>query len=129
MTRLLLDTHVLLWAAADPDRLGAIAPVLADPETVALVSAASTWELAIKRGLGRLRLPVDVGTFVAQQRRRLDLTALAVRDDHAAAVETLPPLHRDPFDRLLVAQAKVEDVVLATADADMARYDVEVLAP
>ena len=80
MTRLLLDTHVLLWAAAEPDRLGSIARVLADTDTEVLVSAATTWELAIKCGLGRLRLSTDVATFVAQQRRRLDLTALAIRE-------------------------------------------------
>lgn len=129
MTRLLLDTHVLLWAAAAPGRLGQIAPVLADVETEVLVSAVTTWELAIKCGLGRLRLATDVGTFVAQQRRRLDLTALAIRDDHAAAVEALPLHHRDPFDRLLVAQAALEDAVLATADEHIVRYDVETLTP
>lgn len=129
MTALLLDTHVLLWAAAAPDRLGAIEPVLTDPSTTVLVSAVTTWELAIKRRLGRLSLPHDVGTFVRSQRRRLDLTALAIREDHAAHVEHLPGHHADPFDRLLVAQARVEQLVLATADSVVARYDVEVLTP
>lgn len=129
MTALLLDTHVLLWAAARPDRLGAIRPVLTDSSTTVLVSAVTTWELAIKRSLGRLTLPHDAGTFVRSQRRRLRLTALAIREDHAARVEHLPDHHADPFDRLLVAQAQVEEAVLATADEDVARYDIEVLAP
>lgn len=129
MTTILLDTHVLLWAAAQPGRLGAIEPVLTDPSTTVLVSAATTWELAIKRGLGRLTLPHDAGTFVRSQRRRLELTALSIRDDHAAHVEHLPGHHADPFDRLLVAQARIEEAVLATADGDIPHYDVGVLTP
>lgn len=129
MTTLLLDTHVLLWAAARPEKLGAIEPVLTEPSTTVLVSAVTTWELAIKRGLGRLTLPHDAGTFVRAQRRRLELTSLSIREDHAAHVEHLPDNHADPFDRLLVAQALIEGVVLATADADVARYEVQVLRP
>lgn len=129
MTTLLLDTHVLLWAASDPDRLGAIQPVLVDPSTTVLVSAVVIWELAIKRALGRIELPSDAGTFVRAQRRRLELTALAIREDHAAAVEHLPPQHGDPFDRLLIAQARAEGAVLATDDDDIAGYEVELIRP
>jgi PIN domain nuclease of toxin-antitoxin system len=120
--RLLLDTHLLLWAAAEPERLpGEVAALIEDEENVLLFSAASLWEVAIKAGLGRADFAADAGVL----RRGLadnGYEELAVAGAHAAAVATLPALHRDPFDRMLVAQALVEGVTLVTADARLAGY-------
>lgn len=120
--RVLLDTHVLLWAAGVPARLPLDARALIEaPETEPLFSAASLWEVAIKNGLGREDFSVDPRLL----RRRLLENAyeeLAVTGAHVVVVDLLPPIHRDPFDRLLVAQAQVEGVTLLTADAAVARY-------
>ena len=119
---LLLDTHVLLWAAGFPERLPrATRDLIEDDETELLYSAASIWEVAIKSGLGRADFDVDPRIL----RRGLlehGYTELAVTGAHAAAVDLLPPIHADPFDRLLVAQARAEGVVLVTADRTVGRY-------
>ena len=118
----LLDTHVLLWAAGFPDRLSrGTRDLIDDDETELLYSAASIWEVAIKSGLGRADFDVDAGIL----RRGLlenDYTELPVTGAHAAAVDLLPPIHADPFDRILVAQARIEGVVLLTADRILGRY-------
>ncbi|MBB3085586.1 type II toxin-antitoxin system VapC family toxin [Geodermatophilus sabuli] len=119
--RVLLDTHVLVWAAATPERLGAAEELLADAD-LRMASAASIWELAIKQRLGKLSLGSDVRTWSRRVARELVLDHLPVTADHAAAVEHLPDVHRDPFDRLLVAQAVAEDAVLLTADARLTGY-------
>ena len=119
--RLLLDTHVVLWAAADPERLGPSLSLVAEAEQ-RLVSAASTWELAIKANLGKIELGMDVRSWVARALRALRAESLVITGDHAAAVEHLPPLHRDPFDRMLVAQATFEGVVLLTSDDVLTGY-------
>ena len=120
--KLLLDTHVLLRAAGDPDRLPTdVRTLLEDRTTEPIFSAASLWEVAIKSGLGRSDFRVDPRLL----RRGLlehGYTELAVTGAHAVAVDLLPPLHRDPFDRLLIAQAQIEGIVLLTADATVARY-------
>ena len=119
---LLLDTHVLLWAAGVPDRLPAAARTLIEnPATELVYSAASLWEVAIKNGLGRADFSVDPRLL----RRGLlenGYTELAVTGAHAVAVDALPPIHKDPFDRLLVAQAQIEGVTLVTADEVVGRY-------
>jgi len=120
--KLLLDTHLLLWAAAASARLPAAAAALLDDlENVPLFSAASLWEVAIKRGLGREDFRVDPRLL---RRGLLDngYDELPVTGAHAVAVDGLPPIHKDPFDRLLVAQASVEGIVLLTADPVVARY-------
>ena len=118
----LLDTHVLLWAAGAPERLPAdIRQLVEDPATELIFSAASLWEVAIKNSLARADFNVDVRLL----RRKLlenDYTELAVTGAHAVAVNSLPPIHKDPFDRILVAQAQVEMVTLLTADEIMGRY-------
>ncbi|MGK5112500.1 type II toxin-antitoxin system VapC family toxin [Geodermatophilus sp. CPCC 205506] len=119
--RLLLDTHVLVWAATTPERLGAAEELLADADQ-RIVSAVSVWELAIKQHPRKLSLGTDVRTWLRRVTRELVLDHLPVTADHAAAVEDLPVVHRDPFDRLLVAQASVEGVVLLTADARLTGY-------
>ena len=120
--KLLLDTHLLLWAAAQPKRLSAAARKrLLDPDNELLFSAASLWEIAIKRGLGRDDFEVDPRLL---RRGLLDngYAEVMVRSEHAVAIDSLPPIHRDPFDRLLVAQATFEGVTLLTSDPIVARY-------
>jgi PIN domain nuclease of toxin-antitoxin system len=120
--KLLLDTHILLWAAGNPDRLSAATRALIeDPEHQLIFSAASVWEIAIKRGLGRPDFIADPRLL---RRGMLDngYTELPITSDHALAVDTLPQVHRDPFDRILVAQATVEGMVLVTADPVVMSY-------
>ena len=122
--RLLLDTHVLLWALTDDSSLTAAArAAIVDGRNRVVVSAVSAWEITIKRSLGKLRAPADLAEEVAAHR----FTPLAVSLEHALAVGALPDLHRDPFDRLLVAQAGVEGLTIVTRDRAIARYDVDVL--
>ena len=124
--KVLLDTHVLLWWLQDSSRLRApTRALMADPGSELLWSAASTWELAIKAGLGKVRLGRPLSQFVTEAIARQSLTPLPIHHAHAAAVEGLPPLHRDPFDRLLVAQATVEGVPLLTADPQLTAYGIE----
>lgn len=120
--KLLLDSHLLLWAAGTPERLSAAArALLEDPDSELLFSAASLWEIAIKRALGREDFQVDARVL---RRGLLDngYAELAVTSEHAVAIDTLSPIHRDPFDRLLVAQAQVEGITLLTSDESIARY-------
>lgn len=120
--KLLLDTQLLLWAAGDPERLSERArELLDDPRNELLFSAASLWEVAIKSTLGRDDFRVDPRLF---RRGLLDngYQELPVTSEHAVNLDSLPPLHKDPFDRLLLAQALAEGVVLLTADAQLARY-------
>jgi len=120
--KLLLDTHVLLWAAGEPDKLSEKGlNLLGDPDNALIFSAASVWEIVIKRGLGRDDFQVDPRLL---RRGLLDngYSELAVSSEHVVAVESLPQLHKDPFDRVLIAQAQVEAVTLVTSDAMVARY-------
>lgn len=119
--RLLLDTHVVLWAASAPERLGDAAALVLEAEERWL-SAASTWEMAIKQGLGKLSLGMSAGAWTARAVTELALRPLPVTSAHAAGVEGLPSHHRDPFDRLLVAQAAAEGLVLLTADRALEPY-------
>ena len=120
--KLLLDTHVLLWAAGDPKRLSKTARrLIENPENELLFSAASLWEISIKRALGRTDFQVDARLL---RRGLLDngYTELAISGEHAVGIESLPPIHKDPFDRLLVAQAVAEGITLLTNDATLQRY-------
>jgi PIN domain nuclease of toxin-antitoxin system len=120
--KLLLDTHLLLWAANEPERLSARAiTYFEDANHKLLFSAASIWEVAIKSGLGRPDLKVDARLL---RRGLLDngYCELPITSAHAVFVESLPPIHKDPFDRILVAQANVEGITLLTADGAVARY-------
>jgi PIN domain nuclease of toxin-antitoxin system len=120
--KLLLDTHLLLWAAGQPKKLPAAARKLIVNQRNSLhFSAASLWEIAIKRALGRNDFHADPGVL----RRGLlesGYTELSITGDHAVAVGVLPVLHKDPFDRMLVAQAAVEGMTLVTADEQVAKY-------
>ncbi len=119
---LLLDTHLLLWVAGQPSRLSAEArSMLEDTGNELWFSAASMWEIAIKRGLNRADFQVDAGVL----RRGLlehGYVELPVTGMHAIATSLLPPIHKDPFDRLMVAQAEQEGVLLLTSDEIVARY-------
>lgn len=120
--RLLLDTHVVLWVAE-----GRLPPPVSeqvrDPGNDVLISAASIWEIEIKRALSRLQAPETLASRVEQEGyRRLDITF-----EHAVEAGRLPRHHADPFDRMLIAQARLEGLVLATADPAVRRYDVAVL--
>ncbi len=128
--RVLLDTHAVLWATTEPHRLGRHRDLVADPEVVRLLSAAVVWEVAIKVGLGRLDLGVGVGVTDWLTRARADLVLehVPIVAEHAATVADLPHHHRDPFDRLLIAQARALSVPLLSADPAMRAYDVELLA-
>lgn len=121
MVSYLLDTHVLVWASTTPERLGAAEQQLADADR-RILSAVCVWELAIKQRLGRLSVGSDVRTWTRRVTTELVLDHLPVSAEHAAAVEHLPDVHRDPFDRLLVAQAVAEGAVLLTADDRLAGY-------
>lgn len=120
--KLLLDTHLLLWAAGWPERLPTAARALIEaPNNEPLFSAASLWEIAIKRGLGREDFKVDPRLL---RRGLLDngYGELPITSQHAVAIDGLPPIHKDPFDRMLVAQAAVEGITLLTSDPLVAQY-------
>ena len=120
--KLLLDTHILLWAANQPERLSAQAiALLEDPDNELLFSAASLWDISIKNSLGRNDFKVDARLL---RRGLLDngYIELPVTSAHAVYVESLPAIHKDPFDRILIAQATSEGITLVTADAKVAKY-------
>ena len=124
MRRLLLDTHVVLWWLSDDQRLGEEARrLIANPGHYVAVSAVSVWEMAIKSSIGKLTVPDDVGEAILAS----GFAPLAVTIEHAARVGELPWHHRDPFDRMLVAQAQVEGLELLTADAGLGDYRVELV--
>ncbi len=120
--KLLLDTHILLWAAQGVEHLSVDAHTLMnDRENELLFSVASLWEIVIKCGLGREDFKVNPRIL----RRSLldnDYRELPILSEHAVAIEALPPIHKDPFDRMLIAQATVEGITLLTADAQLAKY-------
>ena len=120
--KLLLDTHLLLWAAGEPKRLPkGIRTLLEDKDNELLFSAASLWEVVIKSGLGRKDFRVEARLL---RRGLLDngYSELPIVSDHVVAVESLPPIHKDPFDRVLVAQATVEGITLLSNDPVVAQY-------
>ncbi|HEX3948016.1 MAG TPA: type II toxin-antitoxin system VapC family toxin [Acidimicrobiales bacterium] len=125
--RLLLDTHVFLWLLAAPERLGDDLPTVEDSGNELLVSAATSWEIVIKHGLGKLALPEPPSRYLPDRIRRIGAVPVAVEHSHALAVGALPRLHRDPFDRLLVAQAGVLGATVVTADPAVAQYPVDSL--
>lgn len=119
--RLLLDSHVFLWANAEPDRLSAAAvAALASPSHEAWLSHASVWELTIKLSVGRLRLGGSLSDLIADSKVGL----LPIGLGHIEATARLPHHHGDPFDRMLIAQAREEGMTLVTADPSIQRYPV-----
>lgn len=128
MTRILLDTPVWLWMLAAPERLSpGSRTLLIAAENELLFSAASAWEIAIKHGLGKLQLPESPAKYIPRMMVHTSVTPLPIHHRHALRVAALPEYHRDPFDRLLVAQAQLESVPIISADRHFRQYDVEVL--
>jgi PIN domain nuclease of toxin-antitoxin system len=124
----LLDTHTWLWMLGMPGRMNAAARELVDDaRTTVLLSAVTSWEIAIKYALGRLRIPDRPERYVPDRMRATGVVALPVDHSHALRVSVLELHHSDPFDRLLIAQAQVERVPLLTADRVFDLYDVEVI--
>jgi len=120
--KLLLDTHLLLWSAGKPERLSTEARALIEAlDNELFYSSASLWEVVIKRGLGRDDFKVDARLL---RRGLLDngYSELPIGSEHVVAIENLPAIHKDPFDRILVAQAQVEGITLLTADPTLAKY-------
>lgn len=123
--KLLLDTHALLWWLDDDPRLSSrCRHAIANPDSAVLVSVATVWEIAIKAGLGQLDMPADLGAYLHRQVRKNHFDLLPVGFDHAVAVRDLPWHHKDPFDRLLIAQSRTEQIPIVSADAALASYDV-----
>ncbi len=126
--RILLDTQCWLWMNAAPERFRPAARDLIETDaTELLFSAASAWEIAVKYSLKKLRLPMSPGDYVESRLRQTRATPLPISYTHALWAGELPPRHRDPFDRLLVAQAQLEHVPILTADRSFQLYDVDVL--
>ena len=126
--KFLLDTHCWLWLQTEPGRLpDDLLEMLADSSSHRYLSAASAWEIAIKHAVGKLPLPEPPALYVPERMRLSRFEELAVTHAHALAVAALPPHHRDPVDRVLVAQARVEGLTLVTADAALEPYDVPML--
>lgn len=121
--RLLLDTHVVLWWLADAPALSNDIKTLIDEEVEVFVSAATIWEVAIKQAAGKIEAPADL----PEQIRDGDLPTLTITADHAIEAGRLPMIHRDPFDRMLVAQARGAELTLVTRDETIRRYDVALL--
>lgn len=125
---LLLDTHALVWWLTAPEQLNdASRDAIGDPGNAIHISVASVWELAIKVGLGKLPVPPDLASWVPEHLGRERLVTLPITIDHALAVEQLPPHHRDPFDRLLIAQAVAEDLAIVTRDRVFSLYEARLL--
>lgn len=124
----LIDTHVFIWATVEPARLSSTARTLIeDGENVLLLSAASAWEIAIKTRLGRLQLPDSPDLFVPREMQVACIQGLPADFSHCLRVARLPLHHRDPFDRLLIAQAQVERIPIVTSDPKFRVYDIEVI--
>ena len=124
----LVDTHIVLWLLAEPDRIpAAVRRTLADPVNTLLLSAAVVWEIAIKMSIGSYTLTEPLEDFVNREVQRNELAILPVGIKHAAAVAQLPFHHRDPFDRMLIAQALADGLTLVTVDSNIKKYAVPIL--
>ncbi len=128
--RILLDTHSWLWMQAEPERFSAeVQAMLADADSEVFFSAASAWEIAIKHSLGKLPLPMPATEYVTSRMTSNEVSPLPIQHLHALRVASLPFHHRDPFDRLLIAQAQIEGLPILTADPLFRAYDVEIVRP
>jgi PIN domain nuclease of toxin-antitoxin system len=126
--KVLIDTACWLWSLTDPEHLNKEArDLLSDPVQVLYLSAASSWEIAIKSSLGRLRLPESPEKYIPSRMAALNILGLPIEHTHALRVFRLPTHHRDPFDRILVAQAQIEKLTILTADRVFAAYDVSTI--
>jgi PIN domain nuclease of toxin-antitoxin system len=126
--RLLLDTHAFLWATGEPSRLSPrVRKFVQEPKHEIFVSVAACWEIVIKHALGKLTLPMLPNSWLPSRIAALGLKTLPITLDHVIALESLPAIHDDPFDRVMVAQAAVEGLTLATRDTRILRYPVRTM--
>ncbi len=126
--RLLIDTHVFLWFTSNPQALVEDTFfAIEDPENDVFVSAAAAWEISIKHAKGKLSLPLEPAVYVRTRIKELGFTPLAITLEHALAAASLPSIHADPFDRIMVAQAQAESLTLVTRDAQLLRYPVKAM--
>lgn len=126
--KLLLDTHAFIWWDSEPTQLSHRALALCqDRQNVLLLSVVSIWEMQIKLQLGKLRLTLPLREIVEHQQQTNNIEILPITLEHVLALDNLPAYHKDPFDRLLIAQAMVEKAVLVSADLNIAKYDVQVV--
>jgi PIN domain nuclease of toxin-antitoxin system len=126
--RVLIDTHVFLWAVASHSKLSAEArDVIADRENDIYVSAAATWEIVTKVQTGKLKLPMDPTTYIRSRMSALGFSALAITHEHTLALSSLPLTHKDPFDRIMIAQAQIEGLTFITRDARLLIYAVNTI--
>ena len=124
----LLDTHIFLWAITDDRRLRDVhRNIFGGGENELWLSVASVWEVLIKTGVGKLALPVPVTGYILKQMEKNRVNLLPVRASHLAALERLPLLHKDPFDRMLVAQANAEGMTILSDDAEICKYAAAVV--
>lgn len=121
--RLLLDTHVVLWWLADDPTLSDEIKTMIDDQGDVYVSAATVWEVTIKQAIGKIKEPAELPERV----RDGGFAELPIRFEHAITAGRLPPIHRDPFDRMLIAQARCDDLTLVTRDSDIQKYEVRTM--
>ena len=127
--RILLDTHIFIWMATEPERLSLrLAASIIDRQNSLFLSLASIWEIQIKVALGKLDLKGDLATIVDIQIEQNSIQLLPIDLKHIYALSNLPPHHRDPFDRLLIAQSQIEKMTLATVDSAFDRYEIDSLS-
>ena len=124
----LLDTHTFLWWIHNDSRLSSrVREIIGDSSTILYLSAASGWEIAIKAQLGKLQFSSNLEQFISEQLKMNGIDTLPITLRHGLHVATLPQHHRDPFDRILVAQSQLEGLPIVTADVQIVRYDVQVI--
>lgn len=124
----LLDTHTFLWWILHDQQLSdQIKELISNPDNQIFLSAASGWEIAIKSGIGRLTIPRPVGGFISEHMSENSINNLSITMSHALQVSELPNHHRDPFDRILISQAQIENLPILSVDPLIRKYDVEVI--
>ncbi len=126
--KILLDTHAFLWWITDDPKLSELArQIIGNGENTLFLSAASTWEIAIKARLGRLKIPDPPDRFISEQMHQNAIQGLPIQISHTLHVYHLPPHHQDPFDRILIAQAQLEALTLLSSDRLMEKYELKVI--
>lgn len=124
----LLDTHTFLWFATDNPRISEKAKqIIQNRKNQLLLSAASVWEISIKYSIGKISLSTDLDNFISESLRSYNLTPLPISIPHSIEVSRLPEIHRDPFDRMLIAQSRIENAGIITTDKDITKYDVKTI--
>ena len=120
----LIDTHVLIWSLFDTDNLSDTAKIIIENDEKIFVSIASLWEIAIKQSIGKLKIDSSINE-ISKQCDIAKINILNIRPEHLDLIKALPPIHNDPFDRLIIAQAIIEKMSLITADSKISKYDIQ----